>query len=326
MKPSSPKSNTPTPVAEIIAGLASGSEVPLNSRLAELSDLSREELKLLDQTWGQIKPDRRRQIMHRLVELAEDNTSLSFDGLFKHRLRDSDQQVRTLAIEGLWENEDASLMEHLIHLMEEDSSVEVQQAAASSLGRFVMLAEHQKLPPADVSHLSQVLLSTFADNDKPLAVRRRALEAAAAFSLPQVEQSIVRAYQSSDPGLKVSAIHAMGKNCSSRWLPVLCQELASDDAQVRYEAARSCGELGEEEAVGELITLTDDSDAEVRLAAIHALGKIGGREAKEHLQRCLDHPNEAVCQVAADALREIEVIEEPLPPQELDIGDLDDYR
>ncbi|MCK5577339.1 MAG: HEAT repeat domain-containing protein [Dehalococcoidales bacterium] len=321
-----PKSDTPPPIAEVIAGLANGREERLSSRLAGLSDLSREELELLDQTWERIKPKRRRQIMHRLVELAEDNTSLSFDGIYKHRLRDIDHKVRTLAIEGLWENEDASLIEHFIRLMEEDSSAEVQQAAATALGRFVMLAEHQKLPPADASRLSQALLSTFDDNKKPVAVRRRALEAAAAFSLSQVEQSIIRAYQSSDTKLKVSAIHAMGKSCSPHWLPLLSQELASDDSEMRYEAACSCGDLGEGEAVGELISLTDDTDAEVRLVAIQALGKIGGREAKEHLQRCLDHPNEAVCQVAADALHEIEVIEEPLPAQDLDLGVLDDCR
>jgi HEAT repeat protein len=326
MKPSLPKSYTPPTIVKVIAGLANGTEERLNLRLVELSDLNREELELFDDTWERIKPKRRHQIMHRLVELAEDNASLSFDAIFKHRLRDSDHKVRTLAIEGLWENEDASLVEHFVRIMKEDSSIEVQQAAASALGRFVMLAEHQKLTPADASRLSQALFGILDDEEKPVAVRRRALEAAAAFNLPQVEQSIVRAYQSSNPRLKVSAIHAMGKNCSPHWLPLLRQELTSNDSEMRYEAACSCGELGEEEAIGELIPLTDDTDAEVRLATIQALGKIGGREAKEHLQQCLNHPNEAVCQLATDALHEIEVFAEPLAPQDLYIGDLDDYR
>ena len=325
MKPDHPKTSIPPTIEEIIASLANGNQALLSSRLAGLSDLSREELKLLDQVWEQIEPKRRRQIMHRLIELAEDDTSLSFDSLYKHRLRDSDEQVRVLAIEGLWENEDSSLIEHLIRLMKQDSSVDVQQAAATALGRFALLAEHQKLPPSDAFRLSQALFDTFGDREKPVVARCQALEAIAAFSLPQVEQSIISAYQSGNTKLKVSAIHAMGKNCDPRWLPVLCRELASNDTEVRFEAASACGELGEEGAVAELITLTDDTDTEVQLAAIQALGKIGGREAKEHLKKCLGHPSEVVCQVAAHALHEIEVIEEPLSPHDLGSGDLDDY-
>ena len=259
--------------------------------------------------------------MHRLVELAEDNVGLSFDGIFKRRLKDQDAEVRTIAIEGLWENEETSLVEPLISLMEQDASAEVQQAAASALSRFALLAEHRKLPPDYATRLSQSLLAVFSDRSKPIETRRRALEAVASLSLPQVRRSIMIAYQSGNPRLKVSAIYAMGKNCDPYWLPILEKELASADTEVRYEAATACGELGEDEVVPRLIELTDDPDADVRLAAVQALGKIGGSQAKEHLEKCLNHSSETVRQAAEQALSGIEAIAEPISPHDLYFGE-----
>ena len=74
---------------------------------------------------------------------------------------------------------------------------------------------------------------------------------------------------------------------------------------MRYEVARACGELGEEEAVPCIIELAADPDVEVQLTAIKALGQIGGTEAKNFLEQCLDEPNEIVQQAAEQALREL---------------------
>jgi len=312
------------PIEQIITGLTDSRQPLSNSRLAELSDLNPEQLKLLDDVWQRIEAKRRRQIIFRLVELAEDNVGLNFDAIFRHLLQDRDEEVRSIAIEGLWESEETSLIEPLINLMEQDSSVKVQATAALALGRFAMLAEYQKLPPDYTARLSQVLLATIVDRGKPIEVRRRVLEAVAPLSLPQVRHSISEAYHSGNAKIKISALYAMGKNCNPCWLPILIKELASIDAEVRYEAAGACGELGEDEAVANLIELTDDTDADVRLAAIQALGKIGGSEAKKHLEKCLTHPSEAVCQVAAQALHKLEVTKEPLSPYDLSYGELND--
>jgi HEAT repeat protein len=302
----------PSAIERVIADLAD-SEKPLTSLgLAELSDLKPEELRLFDRVWEEIEPKRRRQIIYQLVELAEDNIELNFDGIFKHRLKDPSDEVRAKAIEGLWENEEASFIEPLINLMERDSSVKVREAAATALGRFTILAEYHKLVPEHISRLSRALLVAINDSDNPVEVRRRALEAIAPLSLLQVRQAIIEAYHSDSLKLKVSAIYAMGRSCDPAWLEILLGELASDSTELRYEAAIACGELGEEEAVSRLVELTaDDDDADVQLAAVQALGKIGGSEAKECLELCLSHRSEAVRQVAEQALYEMEVITEP---------------
>ncbi len=319
------EANNP-PVEETISRLTDSQQPLLSSSLTDLSDLNQKELRLLDETWKGIEPRRRRQIMHRLAELAEDNVNLSFDAIFKRRLKDQDAYVRTLAIEGLWENEEVSLIKPLIDLMEQDISEKVQQAAASALGRFALLAEHQKLPPDGASRLSQALLAVFDDTNKPIETRRRALEAVAPLSLPQVRHSILVAYHSGHPRLKASAIYAMGRNCHLSWLPILEKELTSADAELRYEAATACGELGEDKVVTRLIELTNDPDSDVQMAAIQALGKIGGSRARGHLKKCLKHPSEAVRQAAEQALYELEVMTEPLLPHDLYFGAPDDYR
>jgi len=300
------------PIEEIIASLSSPDKPLLNSRLAQLSNLSSEELRLLDQVWETIEPKRRRQIMSRLVELAEDNFELNFDAIFKSRLSDSDAEVRGTAIEGLWESEETSLIDPLINLLEQDSSEKVQAVAATALGKFALLAELKKLRPSHKSRISQALLAIIDDESKPLEVKRRALEAAAPLSLPQMKKAIMEAYHSGEPKLKISAIFAMGRSCSRSWLPILLRELTSTDAEIRYEAAGACGELGEKEAVPYLIELVNDDDVELQLAAIKALGKIGAPEAKGCLEQCLDNPNEIIQQAAGQALYELEAGEEPL--------------
>jgi len=303
------------PIEETIVELGNSDKPLLDSKLAELSNLSSEELEFFKRSWAAIEPKRRCQITHRLVELAEDNLELNFDSIFKHCLEDQDAEVRSKAIEGLWENEEASLINPLINLLEQDSLETVQAAAAMALGKFAMLAEHQKLRSYHVFKIQEVLLTVISDKNKSVEVKRRALEAAAPLSLPQVKTAIMEAYQSHDSRLRISSIYAMGKNCDPSWLPVLLKELASADAEVRYEAAGACGELEEEAAVSHLIMLIDDPDADVQMAAIQALGKIGGTKARECLEQCLNNISKAVRQAAKQALNELEAEETPLSPR-----------
>jgi HEAT repeat protein len=301
-----------SPIDEIISSLGNQDEAPASSRLAELANMDSAALEHLKQVWPTIELKRRRQIVSRLVELAEDNFELDFDNIFKNCLGDEDAEVRSKAIEGLWENEEPSLINTLLNLFEHDSSEAVQAAAASALGRFVMLSEQQKLRRSYRTKMYQALLATINGNSQSLEVKRRALEAIAPMDSPEVARAISEAYHSGHHKLKVSSIYAMGKNCNPAWLPLLLKELASAEAEVRYEAATACGEIGEEEAVTHLIELVDDRDIEVQLAAIRALGKIGGTEAKNCLEQCLDDDNETTEQAAEQALYELNEGEEPL--------------
>jgi len=297
------------PIEEIIADLVNIERPLHNSRLVDLSNLSLEELELLKQAWASIEPKRRRQIIYRLVELTEDNCELDFDSIFRNCLKDQDAEVRGKAVEGLWESEDASLINPFINLLEQDSSANVQVVAATALGKFAMLAELNKLRSCYTFKIYQALIGVIRDKNRDVEVRRRALEAVAPLDLPQVEKTIREAYQSHSRKFKISAIYAMGKNCNRSWLPILIGELSSADAEIRYEAAGACGELGEEEATPYLMKLIGDPDVDVQVVVLQALGKIGGSEAKKCLQQCLKNPREVIRQAAEQALYELEAEE-----------------
>jgi HEAT repeat protein len=313
-------------IKETIADLGNSGKPLLNSRLTDLSNLDLEELRFLEQVWVEIELERRQQIIYRLVELAEDNFELNFDSIFWNCLKDQDAEVRCKAIEGLWESEETSLINPLINLLEQDSSEKIQAAAATALGRFAVLAEHKKLRACYVSKVSRALLAAIGDESRPIEVKRRALEAAAPLSLPQIKKAIMKAYQSRKTKLRTGAIYAMGKSYDSSWLPVLLKELASTDAEIRYEAAGACGELGEEEAVPSLIKLINDPDIDVQSAAIQALGKIGGTEARECLKQCLNDPSEVISQMAEQALQELKVLEDSLLSPFETVEGIDDFE
>jgi HEAT repeat protein len=300
----------PPNIKQVIAELADNEKPLLAGNLADLSNLNPDELTFLDQIWSGMDVERRKKIVTRLVDLAEENFELNFDSVFKNSLKDKDAEIRAKSIEGLWENEETTLIAPLIRMLNEDTSELVQAAAAKALSKYALLAELKKIGPSSSSRVSQALMAILADKNKPGEVRRRALEASAPLSLPEVKQAISEAYQSDDPKLKNSALYAMGRNCDNSWLPTLIKELSSPNTDTRYEAAGACGEICDEEAVPHLIKLTLDKDSEVQQAAIAALGKIGGNKAKLHLLKCAKSTDEIVSEAAEQALKEIEVLDD----------------
>lgn len=299
------------PIEKLISDLANSNKPLSSSGLTELSNLSSEDMEFICRIWESIESKRRQQIIYRLVELAENNFELNFDSIFRNCLKDQDAEVRSKAIVGLRESEEASLINPLIDVLRYDSSEKVQVAATIVLGKFAMLAEHKKIRSCHISKLGEALLSVIGDRSKPVDIRRRALEAAAPLSVPQVRKIIMEAYQSRNPKIRAGAVYAMGKSCNHFWLPILLKELANADTEIRYEAARACGELGEEEAVPCLIELLRDPDTNVQLAAIQALGKIGSGEAKEYLEECLNNPNDLVQEAAEQSLEYLKIVADP---------------
>jgi HEAT repeat protein len=296
----------PANIREIINGLANTDQPIQSSSLADLSNIGASDLSFLAQIWTGIATERRLKIISRLVELAEENFELNFDSIFKNCLKDIDAEVRAKAIEGLWENEETTLITPFIKMLNEDTSELVQAAAAKALSKYALLAELKKLGPNSSLRVSQALLAILADKSKPVEVWRRALEAAAPLSVPEVKNAIIEAYKNTNPKVKNSSLFAMGRNCDNAWLPILIKELSSPAADTRYEAAGSCGEICDDEAVPALIKLTQDKDLEVQQAAIIALGKIGGNKAKLHLLKLKNSPDELVSDAAEQALRQIE--------------------
>ena len=280
--------------------------------MLELSGLSPKELGLFARTWHKVPSERRRAVVERLVEMAEDNAEMDFSAVLKLCLKDPDESVKRKAMSGLWEFEDRSLILSLVELLKSDDSGEVRAAAAAALGKFASLAQDRKILCKDGDLVRGSLMEALEDEQEWLEVRRRALESMAAFDTSNVAEYIHWAYESDDLNLKCSSIYAMGKTGEPKWLEILLRELQSSSPPLRYEAATACGELAAEEAAPHLIPLLQDDDFQVQMAGIDALGEIGGTLAKRALMACVKRGDTIIVDAARNALENVRTMEDPL--------------
>jgi HEAT repeat protein len=322
---------TETDFKSIMARLADTSRpVPMRS-LYHLSDLKRDDQAAFEVLWGEMSAERRLHILQNLHEIAEGNFEVVFDNVFRLGLNDESPEVRALAIKALWESEDESLIAPLLQSMQHDPDGLVRAAAASGLGRFVYLGEIEEISSDSARQVEDALLDVVMGEDD-IEVRRRALEAVAYASRPDVEGLIDEAYESPEDLLRLSAVFAMGRSANDeRWSDIVRAELGNSDPEMRFEAARAAGELELQLAGPELAELATDSDTQVREAAIWSLGQIGGDFARKALTALLEKAaNEDDQEYIDEALENLDYSDEiqafdifDLGPEDVDL-DLDE--
>jgi HEAT repeat protein len=273
--------------------------------LAELSDLSRSQVAEFQAAWHDLRPNRRLELLTAMVEQAETNIHLIFHAALRACLADDDPRVRRLAIEGLWEDEKVSLVQPLSEMLRRDPAVEVRAAAATSLGRFVLLGVLGEIAEEPARQAEEALRSAWHRSGEPVAVRRRVLESLSYTDTAELHALIGDAYYSDDGLMRQSAIFAMGRSTNSRWNKIVLSELSNRDAAMRFEAAEAAGELVLRAAVQPLIQRLDDTDQDVREAAASALGKIGGPAARRALETLVAGEDERLAEAASEALDEL---------------------
>ena len=280
--------------------------------LVQLSGLSRAGVAEVITAFAGSPVERRRELIDRMTELAEDNIELDFTAVFRASLRDGDAEVRAKAAHALWDSEDRTIVRPLIDLLLKDRSSDVREAAATALARFAELAGEGKLVRRDAQRISDALLSVVERTDEGIEIRRRSIEALASFDSERVRSIIEDAYSHPDARLRQSAIFAMGRSSDARWLPTVIKEMRNPDAAVRYEAAIACGYLGEDDTLPYLISLLNDEDTQVQLAAVRSLGVIGGDLARRALSQAMKRGDDAIEEAAEEALASIDFDDDPL--------------
>ncbi|NIS81444.1 MAG: hypothetical protein GTO14_14855 [Anaerolineales bacterium] len=251
-------------------------------RLAELSDLDKHHTAQLHEMWPHFPETRKRILLATLGQQAFEHIELTFEPINRLALFDSDAEVRSIAIQNLWECEDPTLAKPLLNALNEDGEAHVRAVAATALGLFVWLGEIEELP-ADLLRLIEEGLLRAAVQDEASEVRRRSLESLGFSSRSEVPRLIENAYQTEEESSKQSALFAMGRSASDLWKPHVLAELFHASPKIRLEAARAAGELEINEAIENLIDLLQDIDEGVRDTAIWALAELGGEDAKEAL-------------------------------------------
>jgi HEAT repeat protein len=312
-------------IRSLLEQLAEKKEAIPFSELYALSDLTGEELLVFQRTWVSLPMEERRRLTHALVELAEASFQVNFDAIFRYCLQDPDEQVRATAIDGLWENEQVTLVGPLLTMLRTDPSSTVRAAAAMGLGRFVLAGELEKIATPVQTRIMTELLTTIHLAGESIEVRRRALESAAYANTAEVNAALEMAYYEDDEGLRQSALAGMGRTCNMRWAEIVLSELESPVAATRYEAILACGGLQLRAAVALLAPLTKDPDSQIRLATIWALGQIGGSEARRALLEASDDADEGTLAAIEEALAEQALLEDDVDFVLYDLEeDLDD--
>ncbi len=304
---------------ELLDTLADPARAPRATALMAFSDPDQGAVKLLRVSWGKIPVERRRLIVHRLVDIAEDDVEADFHQAMRVFLKDADPEVRATAVGGLWEDDSPAVSREMIALLKDDPSAQVRHAAAEGLGFFALEAAVGAVSPERAAALRDALLAAHLRAGEDSQVRGAALASVAVFADEEIGEAIARSFESADPVLRAKALVAMGNNLDARWEPVVMKEMKSPDPAMRYEAATAAGYMELAQAVPVLTELSRDADAEVRLAAITALGQVGGQAARQCLQALMKSADPAIREQASTALDEMAFGENPLASLPLDV-------
>ncbi len=283
-------------------------------RIDSLSDLDREGSRTLSDAWSSLDERVRVGVIQMINDAVEERFDLNFGRVLRLALYDESAVVRQLAIAGLWEDDRIDLLPIFLDLLLSDESIDVQAEAARALGTFTAIAAEGALSPDVVSHLRQQMLLILESGDPPYTLRRRVVESLGSLADdPRVESAIEAAYESGDDGEMASALFAMGKSYSRRWVMAVLGELHNAEPEIRLEAVRAAGLLGDDRATPILSEIAQDDEAEIRLAAVTALGQIGGRPAAAALRRLRDLAGEDEADIYDEAIEEAMVSEDFLP-------------
>lgn len=276
--------------------------------LYRLSDMQSEEWAAFETGWSTVPDERRQVIVRHLADICEDNFIVDFTHVFVYSFEDSVAAVRMAALDGLWDSTDLKLIPRITQLMQQDVAEKVQAAAAGALGHYVLLAEWGQLPERILPGLVEVLLTEYDKEETAVSVKRVLLESLGAAAHPRVNGLIEEAFEDGDQLMQMSAVFAMGNTADRRWSVTVLGEMESSYEEMRVEAARAAGLIGNSDFVPQLAELAYDEDLAVRVAAIISLGQIGGDEVQRILADMLDDPEvediDEVLEVVEDALEE----------------------
>lgn len=280
----------------------SRAEAP-DSDVEKLSDLTRQEARRLNERWPAISTGRRHALVRAMLLDARDDIAHNYERAFTVALTDPDQEIRILAVEGLWESNSLVVLDALLQRLQDDTSPRVRAAVAQVLGHYALQAETTTFDAERTARLRETLVSA-ATIDSDATTRFEALCSAAYFSGESAIAAIIQeTYDEGDEDARAFALQAMARQADGRWVSRIAESLADDDEEVRLAAARASATSGGQRLVPRVIDLAfEDEDDEVRLAAIEALGEIGGDQAVGALRQLADDEDETIAGAAQEAL------------------------
>ena len=296
--------SSPTPLAELneaLERLAGGADL-LPSELPVLSDLDREQVRVLEASWPRIPDEVRVRLVTEAVRLSDETVDVEFSRFARVAVGDPLAEVRAAAVEALRESPHRATARALTAVVRDDDSEDVAAAAADILGEFVLRLELGRFAEREGEAVVDGLRAAVADPARAPAVRASALESLAPRSLEWIEGLMLEAYYGDDETVRLAAVRAMGLSAREEWLEYVMEQFDSGDPEFRREAAIAAGEIASEDAVARLADLFVDADEDVAKAAVEAVGEIGGEVAIEYLREFAEEAPEGWLDLVREAL------------------------
>lgn len=241
----------------------------------------------------------------------------SFEELIYDLKNSPSEKVRYNAARMLGELGGTNAVEPLIEVLEQDKNGSVRLYAARALGE---LGDIEATDP----------LITALREDRNVDVRVRAARALGKLGGQKVVTPLVEALSDINSQVCVTATDALIE-IGEIAVDELVKSLFNEKVNVRCDATRALGELGNAKAVPHIIELLTDEWVNVRIYAVTSLGKIGAQEAVPSLLNVLknEEENELVRSGAAQALGLLKDTRALVPLREIimaaeELGELED--
>ena len=276
------------------------------------SDITEADLAEIKKVWPRVPVLNKINLLQDLEAMMESDTLLSCDDFALFALSDEDAEVRSHAINVLWESEDPKLAGIFGDLLVNDPSEGVRANAADALGRFVLLGELEEISKRVFDRTVALLMDQY-NRDLSDEIRQQILRSLSYCGMDEIADLIRAAYNTGKKAWKIAALEAMGRSADTRWKTQVLESLSGTDADLEYEAIRAAGELELKSARSTLLRLLAEEidNNDVYYQTIWALSKIGGESVRETLQDLLEHSeDEEEIDILETALDNLDLIDE----------------
>lgn len=273
----------------IDALLDDNAEFPV-AYMVSLSDIPANYLAMLKNAWSLISPARKAFLMENIELIHESEITSNYEDIAELALDDANSAARISSLRLFWDYENDRLIQKFIDMMGNDPDVGVRAQAASTLGKYLYLAEIEMIDIEYQQIIDAALINVLRSNESEM-VRQKALEAFGYSSNPQVSELIHIAYNSGDYNWIFSALEAMGRSADEKYTSLVLPMLAHPDPRIQREAIFAAGELEITSARTMLLRMAFEleQDEDLWVEAISALSKIGGEGVFDAFQKLLEN-------------------------------------
>lgn len=272
----------------IDALLDDDAEFPI-SYMMSLSDISLPDLEKLRKSWNLISPARKVALMENIEVVHEAEITSNFEEIAIIALDDGNATVRTSGVRLLSDYENSHYIHKFIDMLQNDPDIGVRSQSAITLGKYLYLAEVDKIDSNYRDLINEVLVRILRSNENEL-VRQKALESFGYSSRNEVPEFIHTAYNSGDYNWLASSLEAVGRSADDQYASLVLPMLAHPEMRIQRCAVYAAGELELSSAKKLLLKMVMelDQDEDLWVEAVSALSKIGGDGVLEVFERLLE--------------------------------------